>query len=79
MRTVRYGRVLTTDQTPAMQEDALRAAGCEKLFIETVSSAKKDRPQLTAALDFVRPGDILVVWRLDRLARSLHQLIRGNA
>jgi len=72
---VGYGRVSTTDQTPAMQEDALRAAGCEKLFIEKVSSGKKDRPQLAAALDYVREGDTLVVWRLDRLARSLHQLI----
>ena len=50
-------------------------AGCEKLFIEKVSSGKKDRPQLVAALDYVREGDTLVVWRLDRLARSLHQLI----
>lgn len=72
---VGYGRVSTTDQSPAMQEDALRAAGCEKLFIETISSGKKDRPQLAAALDYVRAGDTLVVWRLDRLARSLHQLI----
>lgn len=72
---VGYGRVSTTDQNPAMQEDALRAAGCEKLFIEKVSSGKKDRPQLAAALDYVRSGDTLVVWRLDRLARSLHQLI----
>jgi len=63
------------DQNAELQEDALRAAGCEKLFIEKVSSGKKDRPQLTAALDYVRDGDTLVVWRLDRLARSLHQLI----
>jgi DNA invertase Pin-like site-specific DNA recombinase len=72
---VGYGRVSTTDQNPAMQEDALRMAGCEKLYIERISSGKKDRPQLTAALDYVRSGDTLVVWRLDRLARSLHQLI----
>ena len=72
---VGYGRVSTTDQNPAMQEDALRAAGCEKLYIERISSGKKDRPQLTAALDYVRSGDTLVVWRLDRLARSLRQLI----
>jgi DNA invertase Pin-like site-specific DNA recombinase len=58
-----------------MQEDALRMAGCEKLYIERISSGKKDRPQLTAALDYVRSGDTLVVWRLDRLARSLRQLI----
>jgi DNA invertase Pin-like site-specific DNA recombinase len=72
---VGYGRVSTQDQNPAMQEDALRAAGCEKLFIETVSSGKKDRPKLQAALEYLRPGDTLVVWRLDRLARSLDQLI----
>jgi DNA invertase Pin-like site-specific DNA recombinase len=72
---VGYGRVSTTDQNPALQEDALRSAGCEKLFIEKVSSGKKERPQLAAALDYVREGDTLVVWRLDRLARSLHQLI----
>lgn len=72
---VGYGRVSTQDQDTSMQEDALRAAGCEKLFIETISSGKKDRPQLAAALDYVRAGDSLVVWRLDRLARSLHQLI----
>lgn len=70
-----YGRVSTSDQNPAMQEDALRAAGCEKQFIEKVSSGKKDRPQLAAALDYLREGDTLVVWRLDRLARSLDQLI----
>jgi DNA invertase Pin-like site-specific DNA recombinase len=72
---VGYGRVSTQDQNPAMQEDALRAAGCEKLFIETVSSGKMDRPKLQAALEYLRPGDTLVVWRLDRLARSLDQLI----
>jgi DNA invertase Pin-like site-specific DNA recombinase len=73
---VGYGRVSTTDQNPELQEDALQAAGCEKRFIETVSSGKKERPQLAAALAYVRPGDVLVVWRLDRLARSLNQLIQ---
>src|SRR5690349_7603682 len=73
---VGYGRVSTSDQTPALQEDSLRAAGCERLFIETISSGKRDRPQLAAALDYVRAGDTLVVWRLDRLARSLRQLIQ---
>src|SRR6188768_566405 len=72
---VGYGRVSTADQNHQMQEDALRAAGCKKVFLETISSGKKDRPQLAAALDYVREGDTLVVWRLDRLARSLHQLI----
>jgi DNA invertase Pin-like site-specific DNA recombinase len=73
---VGYGRVSTQDQDAALQEDALRAAGCARLFIEKVSSGKKERPQLAAALDYVRAGDTLVVWRLDRLARSLDQLIR---
>jgi DNA invertase Pin-like site-specific DNA recombinase len=73
---VGYGRVSTADQNPQMQEDALRQAGCEKLFIETISSGKHDRPQLAAALDYVREGDTLVVWRLDRLARSIRQLIQ---
>jgi DNA invertase Pin-like site-specific DNA recombinase len=73
---VGYGRVSTADQNPALQEDVLRAAGCEKLYIETVSSGKRDRPQLAAALDYVRSGDTLVVWCLDRLARSLRQLIQ---
>ncbi|MGF7213051.1 DNA invertase Pin-like site-specific DNA recombinase [Skermanella aerolata] len=72
---VGYGRVSTQDQNSELQEDALRAAGCDRLFIEKVSSGKKDRPQLAAVLDYVREGDTLVVWRLDRLARSLHQLI----
>jgi DNA invertase Pin-like site-specific DNA recombinase len=72
---VGYGRVSTLDQNSELQEDALHAAGCEKLFLEKVSSGKKDRPQLAAAFDYVREGDTLVFWRLDRLARSLHQLI----
>jgi DNA invertase Pin-like site-specific DNA recombinase len=58
-----------------LQLDALRAAGCKKLYVEKVSSAKEVRPQLAAALDYMRPGDTLVVWKLDRLARSMKQLI----
>jgi DNA invertase Pin-like site-specific DNA recombinase len=73
---VGYGRVSTADQNPDLQTDALLAAGCERLFLETISSGKRDRPQLAAALDYVRRGDTLVVWRLDRLARSLRQLIQ---
>lgn len=72
---VGYARVSTRDQSPALQLDALRAAGCERVFEETAGGARADRPQLTAALDFVRPGDALVVWKLDRLARSTRQLI----
>ena len=58
-----------------MQLDALHAAGCVKVFVEQASGAQRERPQLQAALDYARPGDTLVVWKLDRLARSLTQLI----
>lgn len=70
-----YARVSTQDQNPALQRDALSAAGCERIFDEKASGAQRDRPQLQAALDFMRPGDTLVVWKLDRLARSIRQLI----
>lgn len=72
---VGYARVSTLDQNPALQIDALKAAGCEKLFVEKASGASRDRPELKGALDYVREGDTLVVWKLDRLARSLKQLI----
>jgi DNA invertase Pin-like site-specific DNA recombinase len=70
-----YARVSTLDQNPDLQLDALKAAGCTRVFTEKASGAKEDRPQLMAALDFMRPGDTLVVWKLDRLARSTKQLI----
>jgi len=72
---VGYARVSTDDQTLALQLDALQAAGCEKVFRDTISGAKTERPELTKALDHVRNGDMLVVWRLDRLGRSLSHLI----
>jgi DNA invertase Pin-like site-specific DNA recombinase len=72
---VGYARVSTLDQNPQLQLDALKAAGCTKLFVEKASGAKQERPQLQAALDYMRPGDTLVVWKLDRLARSMKQLI----
>lgn len=72
---VGYARVSTRDQNPALQLDALRAAGCERVFEETGSGARADRPQLRAALDFMRPNDTLLIWKLDRLARSTKQLI----
>lgn len=72
---VGYSRVSTADQNPRLQMDALEAAGCEKIFTEKASGAKRDRPELAAALDYARKGDTLVVWKLDRLARSLKQLI----
>ena len=70
-----YARVSTKDQDRALQLDALKAAGCEKIFEETASGAKTDRPELAAALGFMRESDTLVVWKLDRLARSMRQLI----
>src|SRR5512146_3189384 len=72
---VGYARVSTADQTPALQRDALSAAGCGRLFTDTASGAKAERPGLDEALEFLRPGDTLVVWRLDRLGRSLRHLI----
>lgn len=70
-----YARVSTRDQKPHLQLDALREAGCERVFEEKISGAKRDRPELNAALDFMRIGDSLVVWKLDRLARSTRQLL----
>jgi DNA invertase Pin-like site-specific DNA recombinase len=70
-----YARVSTRDQKAHLQLDALREAGCEKIFEETASGARRDRPELNAALDFMRSGDTLVVWKLDRLARSTRQLL----
>ena len=72
---VGYARVSTADQTLGLQQDALAQAGCERLFTDTASGARADRPGLDEALDFLRPGDTLVVWRLDRLGRSLRHLI----
>lgn len=72
---VGYARVSTNEQDPALQLDALKQAGCERVYIETASGAQRNRPELSAALDFMRAGDTLVVWRLDRLARSVKQLI----
>ncbi len=72
---VGYARVSTTDQQPALQLDALAAAGCGKVFEDRASGAKADRTGLMAALSYVRDGDILIVWKLDRLGRSLPHLI----
>ncbi|SFQ78933.1 recombinase family protein [Donghicola eburneus] len=72
---VGYARVSKQDQNPALQLDALKAAGCEKVFTEKASGAQRDRPELNAALSYMRQGDSLVVWKLDRLARSMPQLI----
>src|SRR3712207_8125746 len=70
-----YARVSTIDQTLNLQNDALEKAGCSKIFTDTISGAKTERPGLEQALAYVRTGDTLVVWRLDRLGRSLKHLI----
>jgi DNA invertase Pin-like site-specific DNA recombinase len=70
-----YARVSTLDQTLALQQDGLSAAGCEAIYTDTVSGSVTDRPGLSQALSHLRAGDTLVVWRLDRLGRSLPHLI----
>lgn len=70
-----YAHISTTDQVLALQQDALTTAGCDRIFTDTASGARTDRPGLTEALSYVRSGDTLVVWRLDRLGRSLAHLI----
>jgi DNA invertase Pin-like site-specific DNA recombinase len=70
-----YARVSTLDQTLDLQIDALKKAGCEKLYTDTASGAKAEREGLDEALNYAREGDVLVVWRLDRLGRSLRHLI----
>ena len=75
MAAIGYARVSTTDQDLALQLDALAKAGCARVFEDQASGAKTDRPGLAAALGFVREGDVLTVWKLDRLGRSLPHLI----
>lgn len=72
---VGYARVSTPGQDFSLQKDALEQAGCERLFTDVASGAKASRPGLAEALDYMRGGDTLVVWRLDRLGRSLSNLI----
>lgn len=76
MALVGYARVSTKGQDPALQEDALEAAGCSRVFVDLgVSGATAERPELSACLAYMREGDTLVVWRLDRLGRSLRHLV----
>lgn len=70
-----YARVSTLEQNPDLQRDALEEAGCEKVIVDQVSGTVADRPGLEKIKELFRPGDTLVVWRLDRLGRSLHDLI----
>src|SRR5450759_3074592 len=74
-RLIGYARVSTIDQNLALQRDALAEAGCGRIFTEQLSGAVTDRPALHDALEFARSGDTLIVWKLDRLARSMKQLI----
>lgn len=71
-----YARVSTGDQNLDLQVDALQQAGCERIFTDQVSGVSSERPGLTTALSHLRPGDTLVVWRLDRLGRSLKDLLQ---
>ncbi len=70
-----YARVSTQDQNPQLQRDALQQAGCEQVFEERITGTKRERPELQACLRTLRDGDTLVVWKLDRLARSLKDLV----
>ena len=70
-----YGRVSTSDQNAASQQDALNEAGCDKIYLETMAGTKKDRPELNKVLDILRSGDTLVITRLDRLGRSAVDLL----
>ena len=72
-----HARVSITDQNPELQLDALSAAGCFRIWTDKASGAKTDRLELAAVMDALRPGGTLVVWRLDRLGRSLAHLIEA--
>lgn len=72
---VGYARVSTKDQSVAMQVDALKAAGCERIYEEVASGARTDRPVLEDLVAHLRAGDVLVIWKLDRLGRSLKHLV----
>lgn len=70
-----YARVSTKDQNLALQNDALAKEGCELFFAEKASGAKTDRPELCRMIDQLREGDIVIIWKLDRLGRSLRDLV----
>lgn len=74
MTLVAYARVSTADQNPELQFDALKAAGVERIFTDEMSGKVRDRPELGKCLAFLRRGDVLVFWKLDRLARSVMHL-----
>lgn len=70
-----YARVSTTEQDPGYQVDALHAAGCARVWTEKASGYRSDRPELDDLLQYARPGDTIVIWRLDRLGRSVQHLL----
>jgi DNA invertase Pin-like site-specific DNA recombinase len=70
-----YARVSTNEQNLDLQKDALEKDGCEKIYVEQASGSKSSRPELEKTIEMLREGDTLVVWRLDRLGRSLKHLI----
>ena len=74
-RLVGYARVSTDEQTTRLQRDALKAAGCQRIFQDKLGGALRSRPQMDRALADLRAGDTLVVWKLDRLGRSLRNLL----
>jgi DNA invertase Pin-like site-specific DNA recombinase len=73
---VGYARISTDNQSLCMQEDALKSSGCQEIFTDVSSGSKSFRPGLDNAFSFLREGDTLVVWKLDRLGRSLPHLIQ---
>lgn len=75
MSVIGYARVSTNDQTLDTQLEALSRSGCDRIFSEKASGRRADRPELAAALSYLRPDDTFVVWRLDRLGRNLRHLI----
>jgi DNA invertase Pin-like site-specific DNA recombinase len=70
-----YARISTVEQNLDLQQDALEKAGCKSIYTDTISGAKAQRPGLEECLKYLRPGDTLVVWKLDRMGRSLKHLI----
>ena len=70
-----YARVSTTDQNLALQKEALEKAGCERIYEDTISGTRAERPGLAKAFEVLRSEDVLVVWKLDRLGRSVKNLI----
>src|SRR5690348_13556005 len=79
MPTIGYARVSTQDQNLSLQLDALKAAGCERVYTDRASGARDDRPGLALALAVLHPGDVLTVYKLDRLGRSLRHLVETVA